>query len=216
MLTDIRVSPLSQEGRTDKVLAMASCVVSDFIRIDKIKIINGTNGPFVSMPRAKNKAGEWKDTCYPVNADIRKSVNDQVLVKYHEAVAAKASEIAAKQFLTETVSITYNQSILEIGMLFLLGTMALCKDITSRLSKGLPSPLPCKNNAWKDGYCKTHHPDLQKERNKKHWARWEQKWEKERIAKANSVATDEYKTARKEAGLLTLEEAKKLGAKIEE
>ncbi len=36
-------------------------------------------------------------------------------------------------------------------------------------------PHRCKNNAWKDGYCKQHHPDTAKEREQKSEARWEAK-----------------------------------------
>lgn len=89
-----------------------------------------------------------------------------------------------------------------------------CKDQTSRISKGIPASLPCGNEAWKDGYCKVHHPDEQKSREKKHWDRWAKKLEQDRIDTAKCVAGKDYVAARKAAGLLTIAEAKALGAKI--
>ena len=92
--------------------------------------------------------------------------------------------------------------------------MNLCKSETSRISKGIASPLPCQNKAWKDGYCKVHHPDQTKSREQKYRENWERKWAAERLGKATVVASDEYAEARKTVGLLTLDEARKLGAKI--
>lgn len=38
-------------------------------------------------------------------------------------------------------------------------------------------PHQCERKAWKDGYCKQHHPDSVKERNEKARQRHEQRWE---------------------------------------
>ncbi len=92
--------------------------------------------------------------------------------------------------------------------------MENCKEWTGRLYKGMPSPLPCQNKAWKDGYCRIHHPSQQKNIEKKKMERWEKKWEEDRIAKAQCVTGEDYKNARKISGLLTFEEARKLGANI--
>lgn len=92
--------------------------------------------------------------------------------------------------------------------------MEKCKDDSMHISKGIANARRCANNAWKDGYCKVHHPDQQKEREKKHWDRWEKKWEAERLGQARVVAGEKFVEARKAAGLLTLKEAKALGAKV--
>ena len=92
--------------------------------------------------------------------------------------------------------------------------MEKCKDKSTNISKGIGTEYPCENYAWKDGYCKIHHPEQKAKAQKTRWATWEKKWAIERSGKAQLVAGDDYKDARKEAGLLTFEEARKLGAKI--
>lgn len=39
---------------------------------------------------------------------------------------------------------------------------------------------PCKNRAWQDGYCKQHHPGLQKERRDKRYAEYLANLEREK------------------------------------
>ena len=38
----------------------------------------------------------------------------------------------------------------------------------------------CSRKAWKDGYCKQHHPDTVAERNRKAQLRYEAKWEEKK------------------------------------
>lgn len=44
-----------------------------------------------------------------------------------------------------------------------------------RLYRGTYYASPCKRNAWKDGYCKIHHPESVAARRAKSEARWEEK-----------------------------------------
>ena len=41
------------------------------------------------------------------------------------------------------------------------------------------SNYQCQNKAWKDGFCKIHHPDTIKARRDKSAKRWEEKWKKD-------------------------------------
>ncbi len=81
MITDVKVTALKEKGNT---LAIASVVISNFLKVDKIKVMNGSKGPFISMPSYKNAAGEFKDLAYPITAEARKSLNELVLAKYNE------------------------------------------------------------------------------------------------------------------------------------
>lgn len=92
--------------------------------------------------------------------------------------------------------------------------MTKCKGESTRISKGIGTAWPCENKAWKDGYCKVHHPDEQKSREAKYRENWKKRWAKERLGKAQVVSSEEYAEARKQVGLLTFEEARKLGANI--
>lgn len=90
----------------------------------------------------------------------------------------------------------------------------LCKGQSTYVNKGVGTAVPCGNKVWRDGYCKTHHPGEEKANEAKKWERWEKKWAAERLAQAKNVSRDEFAEARKAAGLLTIKEARALGAKI--
>ncbi len=49
-----------------------------------LRIVNGSNGLFVSMPRHQGKDGKWYNTVYPATKDIQKQLNDLVLAAYQE------------------------------------------------------------------------------------------------------------------------------------
>ena len=51
--------------------------------IGNIKIVNGENGLFVSMPNY-SKDGEYKDICYPTTASFRNKISNAVIEKYQE------------------------------------------------------------------------------------------------------------------------------------
>jgi hypothetical protein len=92
--------------------------------------------------------------------------------------------------------------------------MEQCKEFVAYTSKAFASKLPCENKVWKDGWCKIHHPDNQARLEKGKRERFEKRIREENLRKAQYVASNYMSEARKEAGLLTLEEARALGAKI--
>lgn len=42
---------------------------------------------------------------------------------------------------------------------------------------------PCERKAWKDGYCKQHHPDSVKARHEKRQAKWQAEFDAKRAAR---------------------------------
>jgi len=49
-----------------------------------LRVVNGSNGLFVSMPRHQGKDGKWYNTVYPTNKEIQKHLSDLVLAAYQE------------------------------------------------------------------------------------------------------------------------------------
>lgn len=49
-----------------------------------LRIVNGSNGLFVSMPRHQGKDGRWYNTVYPSTKEIQKQLSDAVLAAYGE------------------------------------------------------------------------------------------------------------------------------------
>ena len=60
-----------------------------------------------------------------------------------------------------------------------------CKGNVHPKGAGYHMPSPCSRNAWKDGYCKTHHPKEKYARSK---ARWREQERKRKIAQAKQKA----------------------------
>lgn len=62
--------------------AYASVCVEDKLLIKGIKIIDGVNGRFASMPSRKTRKGEYADICFPITPEIRDDIEKAVLDAY--------------------------------------------------------------------------------------------------------------------------------------
>lgn len=49
-----------------------------------LKVVEGKNGLFVSMPREKGKDGKWYDTAHPLTREFRDLLNEIVLEAYEQ------------------------------------------------------------------------------------------------------------------------------------
>ena len=74
-ITDVRVYPV----RDEKVRAFVSIVFDRCFMVNDIKVIQGKDGLFVSMPSRKRKSGEFKDVAHPLNSETRKWVEERIL-----------------------------------------------------------------------------------------------------------------------------------------
>lgn len=96
-ITDIRIFPVDEP----KLKAFVSIIFDHSFIVSDIKIIEGTNGLFLSMPSKKRKDGTFKDIAHPLNSETRKMMEDAVIAAYHEAagkkppMSAQAAEEAA-------------------------------------------------------------------------------------------------------------------------
>lgn len=77
---EIRVNKLTGDG---KVKALASITFDKVFTIHSIKIIEGVNGLFVSMPSRKNDKDEYVDIAHPVTDEFRKELSQKILDKYN-------------------------------------------------------------------------------------------------------------------------------------
>ena len=66
------------------VLALATITINDEFVVSGLRVLNGKNGMWVSMPSRKNKDNEYKDICYPVTKEARQAIQDSVLNKFRE------------------------------------------------------------------------------------------------------------------------------------
>ena len=81
-ITDVRIR-LKDEP---KLKAVASITFDECFVIHDVKVIEGQDGLFVSMPSKKGADGKHKDICHPIVTDTRNEIKDAVLVAYNQAL----------------------------------------------------------------------------------------------------------------------------------
>jgi stage V sporulation protein G len=85
-ITEVRVFPVDE----DKLKAFASIVIDDAFVVSDIKIIDGKNGRFLSMPSTKRKNGTFRDIAHPLNNATRRMIEERVFRRYDEVCATGA------------------------------------------------------------------------------------------------------------------------------
>ena len=88
-ITEVRVFPVNEE----KLKAFASIIFDDCFVVSDIKIIQGTQGLFISMPSKKRKNGMFRDVAHPLNSEMRRRIEERVIGKYREVLALSGSEL---------------------------------------------------------------------------------------------------------------------------
>lgn len=83
MKIEARIKILSNS--TNSVKALASITIEDCFVVTGIRVIESSNGNFFSaMPSRKTQNGEYKDICFPITAEARAAINDEILKAYYE------------------------------------------------------------------------------------------------------------------------------------
>lgn len=82
-ITEVKVYPVQDSGR---LKAYATMVFDDAFIIRDLKIIEGDNGLFVSMPSRRRKDG-FRDIVHPLNSDTRKEVEDAIIEEFKKSEA---------------------------------------------------------------------------------------------------------------------------------
>jgi stage V sporulation protein G len=88
-ITEVRVFPVHEE----KLKAFVSVVLDRCFMVNDIKVIQGREGLFISMPSRKKKNGEFKDIAHPLNNETRRWVEDRVLSEYRTVIAGGTSAV---------------------------------------------------------------------------------------------------------------------------
>ncbi|MBR7099738.1 MAG: septation regulator SpoVG [Clostridia bacterium] len=79
-ITDVRIRLAQRED--SKLRAVASITIDDCFVIHDIKVIEGTESPFIAMPSRKTGEGEYKDIAHPLNTETREQLKNLVLSAY--------------------------------------------------------------------------------------------------------------------------------------
>lgn len=83
-ITDVRVRLAKKDS--SKLKGVASVVIDDSIAIHDIKLIEGEEGLFMSMPAKKMPDGTFKDLVHPINSVVREYIKTCVFDAYQKAL----------------------------------------------------------------------------------------------------------------------------------
>lgn len=79
-ITEVRIKKYEGEGKT---VAFASVTFDEALVVKDMRVINGSEGLFVTFPQKKS-GDKYHDIVFPLNKEFRSKVQDAVLVKYNE------------------------------------------------------------------------------------------------------------------------------------
>lgn len=84
-ITQVKVFPVSEE----KLKAYVSIVLDECFLVSDLKVIQGPNGLFISMPSKRKKNGEFKDVAHPLNRETRERMERRILEEYERVKSAE-------------------------------------------------------------------------------------------------------------------------------
>ncbi len=84
-ITDVRVRLVDRES---KMKAVVSITIDDVFVIHDIKVIDGEKGLFIAMPSRRTSDGEYKDIAHPINSATRENIQNLIIARYKEVLAA--------------------------------------------------------------------------------------------------------------------------------
>ena len=88
-ITEVKVFPIQEE----KLKAFVSIVFDQSFMVNDIKIIQGRDGLFISMPSRKKKNGELKDVAHPLNNETRRMIEEKVLGEYERILGERGERM---------------------------------------------------------------------------------------------------------------------------
>ena len=95
---DVKIHSLYPEG---SCRVLASVNLNGSFAVRGLKVMEGANGLFVSMPSYRAGNGEYKDICFPCTREARSQLNEAVLNAYQQSLAQNQSQGNQEQAAAE-------------------------------------------------------------------------------------------------------------------
>ncbi len=89
-VTEVRVFPVNEE----KLRAYVTITLDHCFVVRDVKVIQGANGLFVSMPSKKRKDGTYKDIAHPINHETRRMIEEKIIAQYQKALSEGGNQKA--------------------------------------------------------------------------------------------------------------------------
>lgn len=80
----ITVDKIFKVNDESKMKGSVSVIIDDCFKVTGIKVIEGKNGLFLSMPSRLLSDGTHRDIVYPINTETREMFNDVILKAFEE------------------------------------------------------------------------------------------------------------------------------------
>jgi stage V sporulation protein G len=97
MKVEARITLLADS--TNAVKALASITIEDSFVVTGIRVIASQKGSlFCSMPSRKMPNGEYKDICFPLSAEARALITDEILKAYYEELGKAQTTVPDEDF----------------------------------------------------------------------------------------------------------------------
>ena len=87
---DLRVKRLLHFDGEGSLRAFCDLALGDSFLIKGLRIVDGKNGLFVSMPRHQGKDGKWYDGVVPLSQEVKTAVEQVVLIAYRKQRGAES------------------------------------------------------------------------------------------------------------------------------
>lgn len=88
-ITEVKIYPARDNEK--RLKAYATVVFDGAFIVRDLKVIEGEKGLFVSMPSRRRKDGSFRDIAHPLNADMRKHIEEHVVGEYQSVERSGAS-----------------------------------------------------------------------------------------------------------------------------
>lgn len=79
-VTDIRMRKVQDQG---PIKAFADITLNGAFVVHSVKLVDGENGYFASMPSRKLESGEYKDIAHPIDTELRTHITEKIVEEYN-------------------------------------------------------------------------------------------------------------------------------------
>lgn len=101
-ITDVRIRKLNPGNNTEsRMRAIVSVTLDNEFVVHDIKVIQGSEKLFIAMPSRKVEDGTYKDITHPIKPLFRSKLQDAVMARYTQAMAAAAWQASAQEPVQE-------------------------------------------------------------------------------------------------------------------
>ena len=99
-VTEVKVFPV----KDDKLKAFVSVVLDHCFMVNDIKVIEGRDGRFISMPSRRKRNGKFKDVAHPLNSETRRMLEDKILGEYERVLTGDGPSGRSEPLETEATT----------------------------------------------------------------------------------------------------------------